>query len=94
MTHMRVGLRDGAIRGQIFHLSLAGVLMLFTAKTLRGMRENMQKNGCEALFGPEEGRRVRRLIEAATNEPCPCSQGHPCPLMQLAPANLDWRQAG
>lgn len=39
------------------------------------------------VWGVKEGHKVRVLIEEATGEPCPCSQGKCCPLV---PAENPW----
>lgn len=39
---------------------------------------------CQAIYGTERGTQVQTLIEQATAQPCPCSQGQPCPLMPPA----------
>ena len=36
---------------------------------------------CEALFADvRDADRVQELVQEATGEPCPCSQGRECPL--------------
>jgi len=41
--------------------------------------------GCEVLFGREEGAATIELIERLTGRPCPCKEGHGCPLLAPAP---------
>jgi hypothetical protein len=37
--------------------------------------------GCELLFGLERSRAIRALVEESTGGPCPCDEGHRCPLL-------------
>ena len=37
--------------------------------------------GCEILFGRQYGAEVQTLVERLTGGPCPCRQGHTCPLL-------------
>lgn len=36
---------------------------------------------CVTIYGPEAGKEIERLIEAATGEHCPCRRNLPCPLL-------------
>lgn len=36
---------------------------------------------CQAIYGIERGAEVQAFLELATGQPCPCRQGHSCPLM-------------
>lgn len=39
---------------------------------------------CQRVFGEARGGQICELIEAATEQACPCKAGQPCPLLSGA----------